>query len=441
MAALAVSMGATVALQFINMGTGILLARTFDPTGRGELAAVLLWPMLIGTIGLLGVFEAVGYYTARRQKPLGTIVGSSLAVAIAWGALFTAIGAAVLPIVLHRHDPEVLHSAYTFLPYIPLSIFSMTLLGVLNGLHRDHAFQAMRVLVIAAAAVLLVGFAIAGHLTIQTTVWSYLGGQVATAIWTIRLVRQSNPRPLRIDRDMTRKVVRYGLLSHSGSVSAQLNQRLDLLVVSIFLSARDLGLYTIAFTLTTAAFVIGWSVAYVVLPRVAAAKHNDQVVLARRSVSLTFWASTLVAVPFLALMPELVKLFFGSAYSPATDISRVLLIGAIVLGTTRALEAVLRGLGRPFEAGLAEIISLAVTVAGLATLLPAMGLMGAAIASLIAYTTSMLVMLERTRAALHVPVRVLLIPSWEDIRLLQSKAAAALRFRRQPPASPSEASP
>ena len=434
--ALVASFGATVFLQLLNVGTGVLLARTFDPTGRGELAAVLLWPTIIGVIGTLGLFEAVGYYVARGRDALGALVGSSAAISILWGVLFTGLAALVLPIVLHKYDESVLDSAYVFLPYIPFSILNMTLLGVLNGLHRDYAFQAMRVLVIAAAAFGLVVFALAGHLSIRTAVWSYLGAQVVTLVLSVWLVQREHPHPLAVNAAVTRRVVRYGLLSHSGSVSAQLNQRLDLLVVSIFLSARDLGIYTVAFTLTTVAFVIGWSVAFVVLPRIAAAGPEQQRALARRTVSMTLWASLLVSIPVLVLMPDLVRFFFGGAYQSAAGIARILLVAAIALSTTRALEAVLRGLGRPFEAGLAEIISLAVTVAALATLLPAMGLTGAAVSSLLAYTTSMLVMLFRTKSALDIPLGALLRPSRSDLReLISSLSRYLASIRRAEPSA------
>ena len=39
----------------VNVLTGILLARTLGPGGRGELAALLLWPSMLVLVGSLGV--------------------------------------------------------------------------------------------------------------------------------------------------------------------------------------------------------------------------------------------------------------------------------------------------------------------------------------------------------------------------------------------------
>ena len=83
-------------------------------------------------------------------------------------------------------------------------------------------------------------------------------------------------------------------------------------------------------------------------------------------------------------------------------------------------------------AGLAEIISLLVTIAGLATLLPLIGLDGAAVTSLVAYTVSMGVMLLRTRAALDVRMRSLLVPTAGDLPALMGAMSGAGGPLRRP---------
>ena len=49
------SLAASVAIQGLNVLTGIVLARTLGPAGRGELAAVMLWPSILAAVGSLGV--------------------------------------------------------------------------------------------------------------------------------------------------------------------------------------------------------------------------------------------------------------------------------------------------------------------------------------------------------------------------------------------------
>jgi O-antigen/teichoic acid export membrane protein len=409
------SFAATVTIQLLNTVTGVILARAFTPSARGALAAILLWPNVIGVVATIGLFEAATYHAASRSASFGSVLGSGLVLALLQGLIFTCIAAALLPIALHRYSPHVLTTAYTYLPYISMAVVSLMLLGIVNGIHRERAFHLMRVMVIAAAAVLLGGLAIVHQLTFQSAVISYLAAQIFTLVISAVLVRRAIPGRINAERRLIGSMFRYGLSSHSGSISSQLNQRLDLLVISLFLSARSLGLYTVATALTSLSYMLGISVAYVMLPRVASAvDRGRQIVLARRATVVTFWLSAAIAIPVFVLTPWIVRLFFGSRYSAASGVAQILIVAGVALGSARTLEGVLRGLRRPFQAGLSEITALAVTVVGLAVLLPWLRITGAAITSLLAYGTSMALMAVLTSRALEVNVFSLFRPTRDD---------------------------
>jgi enterobacterial common antigen flippase len=94
--------------------------------------------------------------------------------------------------------------------------------------------------------------------------------------------------------------------------------------------------------------------------------------------------------------------------------ARILIVGAVALSTGRALAGVLKGVGRPLDAGLADGAALVVTAVGLAVLLPAFGLVGAAAASVLAYTASAALMLRLAARALDLPVWALVLPGQAD---------------------------
>ena len=112
------------------------------------------------------------------------------------------------------------------------------------------------------------------------------------------------------------------------------------------------------------------------------------------------------------LAPEILRIVFGSDFVQATGVTRVLLVASIALGTGRVLGAVLKGANRPLHAGLAEGAGLIVTAAGLAALLPTLGLMGAAITSLAAYSVTACVALNLANRALGTTGVELLGPEW-----------------------------
>jgi O-antigen/teichoic acid export membrane protein len=131
--------------------------------------------------------------------------------------------------------------------------------------------------------------------------------------------------------------------------------------------------------------------------------------------------SAAASIPVIALAPQLITLFFGHAYAAGANVARVLLVAAIALSTNRALESVLRGVGRPLDAGIAEFVALGATAVALAALLPTLGLVGAAWASLLAYAVSSAYMLQRTTRLLGIGPVAMLTPDHEVVALVRER--------------------
>jgi O-antigen/teichoic acid export membrane protein len=383
------SFATSLLIQALNVVTGILLARSLGPSGRGALAAVLLWPMILASVGSLGLAESATYLSARRTERAGGLLGTALVLALAQSALLVGIGLLIEPLVLRHLGPQV-HLGWLFLAYIPLNLVTLSVMGVLNGLGRFGAFNLVRIVVIVSTAVGLVSIAAGAALTIRAAVLVYLGANVLTMSVAVFLAWRtvSNVRP---SRDLVRPMLAFGLKSHLGNVSSLANERSDQLLISVVLAPRLLGLYVVAVTLTSLTNLVGSSVDMVAVSRIAA--EGDQArkaELARKYFSLTVVGSALISLPLLAVTPMLVTTLFGENFGGAVNAARILLVAAIVLSTNRALAAILKGVGQPLDAGLGEVIALVVTAALLPLMLWRFGIVGAAIASLLAYCTSLL---------------------------------------------------
>jgi O-antigen/teichoic acid export membrane protein len=191
-----------------------------------------------------------------------------------------------------------------------------------------------------------------------------------------------------------------------------LNQRLDQLTISAFMSASQLGLYAVAVNLTQVSALVGNAVAYATLPNVASLEPGpERTQLARRLVGFTLVLATALALPVILLAPLMIEILFGSEFSEAADISRVLAAGAIVFAVARAVEALLRAVGRPLAAGMGELMALGATIAGLAVMLPLFGVIGAAAVSVLARGVSCAWMSHRVAPELGTtPLRLLTPP-------------------------------
>jgi O-antigen/teichoic acid export membrane protein len=417
------SFGATAAIQAIQAITGVLLARILGPTGRGELAAVVLWPTLITVIGSLGLSQSSTYYVARARSKAseGAVIGTTLGLTCVCSIALVAIGSIVVPLVLSGQEDHVVTTARIFLlGFIPLNLLAVISMSLLNGQHRFAWFQGLRVLLVAVTLIAVAVFDLVGDLTLTTGAISYLlAYAVVAGIGLLVILRPAWP-DLAVRRKERGELLSFGLRSQLSVGMWNLNERGDQLVISAFFDPTSLGLYVVAVTTTSLTTVIGFSAALVALPIVArisdlAARQRT----VRALVGATLGFAILVTIPIFILEPYLIKLFFGEDFSGAAGVGRILLVAAIFFGLNRTLEAVLQAVGRPLESSIGESIALVVTVVGLAILLPTHGIIGAGITSLAAYAASAVFLSMRVTRALDISVGELLVPSRASVvRLL-----------------------
>src|SRR5690606_21255237 len=118
-------------------------------------------------------------------------------------------------------------------------------------------------------------------------------------------------------------------------------------------------------------------------------------------------ANLVVAGALALLLPWLVPLVFGAEFAAAVPIAEVLLLAALVMGAKDVLTGCAEAAGEPWLASRAEITALAVTFVGLVVLLPAIGVIGAAVTSVLAYATAFALLLRNVRRRIGVEPRAL----------------------------------
>ncbi len=388
-APISLSVATSIAIVGLNALTGVVIARSLGPQGRGELTAVLLWPTLLASLGFLGLGEATTYHLSRATAPLGRLVGTTATLAAVQTGLLVGVGAGVVPLALRRYDGQVRTTALLFLLYVPLFFLMNYPLALVQGLQRFRALNVLRLLSYAPAAAAIVALVLTDRLSVRTAALAYLGAYLLNGLVSAALVARAGPLRPRFDGRLARTLLGFGVRSHTGSVAATLNEWLGPVVISLFLTPAKLGLYVVALALTSATTLVGWSVTLVALPAVARldAGRERRIAVARFS-RVTLVGAAAVSAPLVVFAPYLIRLVFGGTFAGAAGISRILLVAAVVLTTNHVLQGVLKGLGRPLEAGVGEGLALVVTLAGLAALLPWLGLAGAALTALLAYLVS-----------------------------------------------------
>lgn len=397
-----------IALAF-GLVTTVLLARWLGPAGRGEVAAVLLWPALLIYLFGLGLIPSVLYHAASRDPD--RVLGTAIAYGLPLSALAMGTGYLLMPTLLARQSAGVIAASRLYLWVIPLGIMSQYCLSVLQAQLRMPAFNALRLVIPGGYMLGAIGLKMAGALTPRGIVALQLWLGVVTLLGAlVALWRAGLARGVRIDRALTKPMLAYGIKVHAGNLSQVANLRVDQAFVANGLPAAQLGLYTTAVGAAGIVGILSNAIGTVVTPSIArghsAAAKADKVRAAFRS----YWIGGLAATVCLAAaMPFLIPLVYGPGFKAAVGPAIVLVFATFVLGAKEVLASAALGLGDPWLGSRSEIISAVVTFTLLAALLPVLGIMGAAIASLAAYATQLVVVIHGLTRTHHISFRSLLL--------------------------------
>jgi O-antigen/teichoic acid export membrane protein len=355
------------------------------------------------------------YFTARAAGQEREITGTALAIALIESGALVLVGLLMTSRFLGHYGPRIVAIGLLNLTWIPLYLLATAALSVLQGRFDLQAFNLLRLSVTTATVVGLLGLALTNHLSVLTVVLVTLGANFLFLALGLSALWRRGWIGFRPKVNLVRPLMVYGLKSHSGSIAGLVNASADQAIIALFLAPAALGLYSIAVTITGLIGLLASSLGLVVFPAVAGTKsHAERRRQLSEFVRASFVMSALLAAALALATPFLIRLFFGPAFTPATHVAQVLLLAAVFLGMNRVLGEAVRGFNKPLIPGLAEGIAALVTLASLAALLPVLGIMGAAIASLLAYGTSLGYMVWFCASRLEISPAMLLVPRRSD---------------------------
>jgi O-antigen/teichoic acid export membrane protein len=409
------SLGGSVAIQGLNVVSGVILARTLGPAARGELAAVLLWPGILAAVGGLSTAEGVAYLTARAAGPMQATVATALAISLVQAMLLVAVGYLMVPLVLGHHGGRAVLAGRLYLVSVPPYLLAQSAMALLQGRERWMVLTLIRVGVTAATVAGLLVLLSTHRVTVLNATWLYVIVTVMGLALACGALAARGWFGVRPDLRLARSITAFGLKAHVGSLAGQANLNLDKTAIAVFLTSRDLGIYSVAVTLAAPLTMIGTSIGSVALPAVAAASSRER---SHQLAWLVRSALVLSAVTTLALVllaPLLMRAFFGVSFLSGVVIAQVAITAGMARGVGYVLAYGLCAFNKPLAPSLAEVIAVLATVFGLAMLLPSLGLVGAAITSLLAYTTSAAYMVWFAHRRLGIGLVHLLLPRPGDM--------------------------
>jgi O-antigen/teichoic acid export membrane protein len=410
---------ATISVRFavvLVLGlSSVLTARGLNPAGRGTYGLVIAVSWIAAALGHLSI-EQANVLRWQRGDDRRAIASTSVLLGFLGGAL-AALGCWLLIEYadvgsFSSHDRRLIALV---LPAVPLNILG----GYLVGLHilsdRLGRVNVIRLVTASSQLVLLTGLWLTGRLNVTSAVAVWVATQAAGPV--VMLLPGLSIRLRYVTRELARSLLQTGLKYHAGMAALFLLRRVDIVMLNARVSRRDVGLYVVAVVLAELVFVPGESIAQVVLPRQVAGSLEQAAAYTARIVRLNAIIGLGAALGLAVVSPLVILLAYGTSYVGSVAPLLALLPGVMAIGLTRPITAILVRFDRPVVVSSICIGALAVNVGLNLALIPVLGVVGASVASSLAYTVQAVAytywVLRST------PLRLSeLRPTLDDIKLL-----------------------
>jgi O-antigen/teichoic acid export membrane protein len=412
------SRGVILALQ---AGTGILTARILLPAGRGELAAMILWPLFVANLTTLGIPSSLIYHLRNQPKERERLIANGLLMATALGSIAASIAACVLPWWLRQYPASITHTAEWFLITVP--ICSVTLAGraILEASEEFSASNAIQILTPLATLAGLLTFLAFHRLNPYTAAIAYIAASIPTFCFMITRVRRVALTQWHCSMNVMRLIMGYGVRSYGIDLLGTLALQVDQVLVVSLLSPSAMGYYVVVLSLSRMLNLFQNSVVMVLFPKATGRSADEVVTLTGRSARISGLITVLGGIFICVTGPTLLRILYGKEYVVAVGALRILVIEVILSGTTFVLAQAFLALGRPGIVTVLQAIGLSLSIPLMLVLIPRYGIYGAAVSLLASTTARLLFIYAGFRIFLKIPPPNLL-PSGSDIKLLLDTA-------------------
>jgi len=340
----------------VGLITAPILARSLGVEGRGQLAAILQPLTVADSIAVIGIPTAVAYFIARKsdprqiQKIAFVTVGATSLLAFGILALYSHV-------VSEKQGIEQSLLILIWLAVIPGAVLAVRrsawagtqawktidLERTSSALSRLAVILGAAVLAVNAVAIFAAAPVVAGLIISSVILWRRF------------------PRNLEVGamRTSPADLFRFSLLSAFGTIAAAASARLDQAIMPGLATSEQLGIYSVAVTISEVPIIIA-----IVLGRnlmsEAAAGASTRLML--RTILFGVVLASAVTIPIGATSGWLVPLVFGQSFAESVPVLRVLLAATMFVVVSAALSAVITGWHRPLAASLPQVVSIVIVI-------------------------------------------------------------------------------
>ena len=388
------SMAGFAVLAASGLAFNALIGRWYGAEAVGILNQVFAVYIVLAMVSGLGVQLSVLHHLAHHSTEPATaraIVTAALVLTAALSLAVSLAAWAATPALAWALDSRAVGQGFLWaLPGVFFFALNKVMLNALNSLFQIRAlavFQSLRFVLAIAILALIIGL----DLPATATPGCLSGAEILLVVALgIYLRRHIGPVPM---ADLSRWIGRhlhFGVKCVLGGVVSELNTRVDVLMLGIFVSDRQVGIYSIAALvvegLAKLADVLRFPINPYLSSEIAAGRLDELVRHLRWAVRTSYAAVAAMVLVAAALYPLLPKVVINDPDFDASIIPfAILAAGLAAGGGYRPLNLILSQAGYPGRQTLLHLFNAGANVVLNIALIPLLGINGAALATAIVF--------------------------------------------------------
>jgi len=416
--AIAQTIGSKILIQAINAGTGIITARALMPTGRGQLAAMILWSQFLSYLSSLGVPSSIVHAYRRYPEKRHDIVATGLLMSLGSGIFVTLIGVVFLPHWMHQYPASIIRYAQWFLIITPICSLTYTGKSILEAAGSFTSSNLMQILTPVATIIPLIVLALFHALTPSNAALCYVIAAIPPFYYLMLQVRPY-VHGLRPSFVISKLLLSFGVRSYGIDILGTLAFQVDQVLVVNLLTPAEMGSYVVILSLTRTLNVFQNSVVSVLFPKASGLPKEAVLKMSEKSARISMIVTSFFAIVVYFFGPILLRVLYGKAYMGALNSFRVLLVEVTLSGCVFVLAQAFMAMGRPGIVTFLQGTGLSLSIPLMLLLIPRWHILGAVVALLTSTIARFIFVVLGFRFFLNAPLPDLM-PRMSDVHEIRT---------------------
>lgn len=391
-----------IAVQVFGVISVIIYARLLGPSNYGAgIMLTIIPPVLIKFLSF-GMIDSTTYFVNQNPDEKMAYIGTALSFSIVLSALATALFYLLMPVISANIYKEVIPDdvAVLVLMYVPITVMNYYFKHILLAVQSIKAYNYITVVMASLLNFFLTIFLIAlMKLGVKGFILVIIITASIEAIVMGLLLLKNGLLTFTFHGAKFKQMLKFGLKGMIANFSGDIGEKIDRLLIGMFLSLDQVGIYQIALNMSNKLKIFHQSISLPLYPKIASMQKPEAISLTNKLLNMILWPVTAIVVVAGTVSPYFITLLFGEKYHIAFIPFVLLSIGVIFDSLNKVIGYFFLGTGRPGIWSIQKFIDLCINATLLYLLVPVYGIAGGGMAGMMAAFTTYIIMYLSYRRA------------------------------------------